>query len=259
VNEEMLKIAYQQGLEKALDEAGMDKEALIGSMLGRGAMALGKGLFGASKLVGKGALKGGKGLWRGASKVVPGGGDTLAFGAFGGGLGALTAEPGSRLQGFAKGLGAGLIGGAGWHYGGQAAKGALGSLAKSKMLGSKAPAFAGRMQKVLGVGSKANKAAGPMSFRGILGSQGTGGLESAKMLGTKAMVAVPTLGAAWGLSGAAEDAASKYIPALRHEGMGSYADVPRYMGVARDVLRAPRMGLTPPGSSTGTFPGARTW
>jgi hypothetical protein len=94
-----------------------------------------------------------------------------------------------------------------------------------------------------------------MGFRGILADQSKGALESAKMLGVKTMVGVPTLAALLGLSGAAEIAASKHIPWLRHEGTDSYQDVPKYVGVARDVLRAPRMGLTPPRSSQGAFSG----
>jgi hypothetical protein len=245
----MLKIAYQEGLEQALEEGGLEKEAFWG-LLGRGALNLGKGLWGASK-----------GLYSGASKILPGGKDTLAFGLFGGGLGALTAEPGSRGEGFLKGFGSGVIGGTGWHYGGKAAKGILGGLAKSKTMMKHAPGLGERMQQVMGVGTHAGQA--PMTFRGILGSQGMGMADKAKMLGTKTMVAVPTLGAAWGLSGVAEEQAGKHVPWLHQPEMGQFQDVPRYVGVARDVLRAPRLGLTPPGGSIGAFsgttPGARTW
>lgn len=243
----MLKIAYQKGLAQALEEAGMDKKAFLG--------ALGT--------VGRGILGAGKGAWKGLSKITPGGGDTLGFGLFGGGMGALSAEPGSRLEGFGKGLGTGLIGGVGWHYGTRGATKLMGSLAKSKTLGSKTPGLAGRMQKVLGIGSKANTKAGPLSFRDIWRNQGKNTAETAKMYGAKSLVAVPTLGGAFALSGAAEDAAGKYIPALRHKDTGGYEDIPKYVSVARDVLRAPRMGLTPPGVSSGAFPGvssgAQSW
>jgi len=241
----MLKVAYQRGLERALEESGIAKEAFWGAA--------------GSKL-----LSAGKGLWKGLSKVTPGGGDTLGFGLFGGGLGALSAEPGSRLEGFGKGLGAGLIGGAGWHYGTKGAEKLIGGLAKSKMMGGRAKGLGDRMQKVMGIGTKENIKAGPLSFKDIWGLQGKNTPEAAKLFGAKSLVAVPTFGAAWGVSGAAEDAAHNYIPALHQdEGESKYQDVPKYMSMGRDILRAPRMGLTPPGSSrgaySGTMPGARTW
>ena len=255
----MLKIAYQRGLEQALEEAGIAKEAIAWGAIGSKALSLGKSLLETGKRVGQTGMR----AYDTASKVVPGGGDTLMFGGFGGGLGALTAEPGSRLEGFGKGLAGGLIGGAGWHYGTKGATNVMGRLAKSKMLDRRTPGLAGRMKKVMGVGSDANVKAGPQSFRGIWGNQGIGTLETAKQLGAKSLVAIPTFGAAMGVSGAAEDAAGKYIPGMQHGDMGGYQDVPKYVCIAKDVLRAPKLGLTPPGSSmgaySGTSSGASAW
>lgn len=241
----MLKEAYHRGVQEAFE-----KNAFVGSLLGRGAAALGRGLWGAGKLLG-----------RGAARALPGGRETLMYGGISGGLGALTADPGERLEGLLKGFGTGLIGGAGWHYGTRGMGGLMKRLARSGTLARRTPGLAGSMQQAMGIGKF--KGAGPVGWGELLGAQRYAPGEAARLFGAKALVGVPTLAGAYGASMAAEQAAQKYVPQLQQPYMERYQGVPKYVGIARDVLRAPRLGLTPPGgfmgTSSGATSGARTW
>lgn len=238
----MLKMAYQQGLETALQEAGLEKEAFWGALA-------------------RGVGKAGSGLWKGLSAVTPGGGGTLGFGLLGGGMGALSADPGERMSGFGKGLLGGLIGGAGWHYGEMAGKGLLRGLTNTKFMTKRAPKLTSNLKEVMGFGKF--KKQGPIGWGDLFSNEAIAAKRAPGLLGAKTLAAVPVMGGAFALSGAAEDAAHKHVPWLHQPETAGYRDVPRYMAVAHDVLKAPRLGMTPAGASlgasSGTMPGASTW
>lgn len=250
----MLKIAYQYGYEMALEETGMTKEALLGRVLLNTAKYLGKAGLGA----GKALFHSGKSLYKGVGRLVPGGTGTLSYGLLGGGLNALTADPGHRLEAFGKGFGTGVLGGIGWHYGGKLTSGAFRRLAGSKFLLNKTPGLSKNLFKVVGEAGKPG-----ISFGEILSGQHISPAQAAKLFGLKALTSGAGLGAAFWANSATEEMAKEHIPFLRTELPDSYKNIPRYVNVARDVLRAPRIGLTPPGGSPGAFPGtvqgSQTW
>jgi hypothetical protein len=156
--------AYIAGLEKAAEDAGIEKEALFGGALGKGLGWLGSKFMSATQ--GVRGLYGGlestvakpfswlgqavnKGLQRAVSpetygRMQPwmnaafsGAPKQMAqFGLFSGGINALMAEPGERGSAFMSGFGTGALGGLGWQAGqGLLQKGLGSALGKANWYG----------------------------------------------------------------------------------------------------------------------------
>ena len=111
------------GAQRALTDLGLEKEALLGALVSAGRF-LAKPLTGLAGRIGSmftrgvasaGASPGAMGLMKqvgsGAAR------DAGMFGLIGGGLGAATAEPGQRGEGFLRGAAGGMLGGAAWRMG----------------------------------------------------------------------------------------------------------------------------------------------
>lgn len=125
--DEMLKIAYAQGVAAAADELGIEKTAFLGS-LGRAAGWLGKQVLGkpgtwAAEGVGKFSPGTGKALSRFGSGL---GSDImkqgLGFGGLSSGLAGLVAPEGEGWEAAGKAFLPGFLSGAGWSVGGHVAK-----------------------------------------------------------------------------------------------------------------------------------------
>lgn len=185
----VLADAYFAGIEKAAAEAGLEKEAILG-LLGKGLMSLGRlGLKGMGKLTdltAKPFAAAGRGIEGGLQRALPkakwlqsgAGGeasalrnvfkgtarDMASFGLLGGGIGALTSEPGQRGEGFLKGFLPGALGGLGWGAGSNLASAGLNRL---------------------GVGQLAKQTIQPGMSLG----------QKAKIVGSKAVMPVATMGA----------------------------------------------------------------
>lgn len=108
--DELLKIAYARGVEAALEDSGMEKDAFIGPLLGwigRGA-AKGIGRLAGKPPLGQRLMAFGKGATRGS----------LLGGTFTGGMSALSAPEGERGEAFLRGFLPGAVGfGPGWQLG----------------------------------------------------------------------------------------------------------------------------------------------
>lgn len=142
-SEQYVQAAYEYGLIKAAEEAGMDKEAFIpvGALAGlaRGIGTFGKSLWTPAKALFNAAEAPLANAWGGVGRLARGGlnkvmspnvakhvnpfldiagkdmaRDAANFGLFGGLIGAATADEGQRLKGFGTGLLAGGLGGVGW-------------------------------------------------------------------------------------------------------------------------------------------------
>ncbi len=170
-------------------------------------------------------MGGASGATRATNMLTLGGralpGQMVGFGAFGGAVGGLS-DPNKSWSwgGAGKGFLGGAAGGAGWHLGGKAMRGGLRALAKKP---------GGRLQKVVGqrgaattglhgapLTGKAKQKAG-MGFGDIWKSEhGLG--ETGKMLGVKALTALPVGAAMLGGTMAAEQG-------LEHAMSGGKPDV----------------------------------
>jgi len=277
---DFLKQAYLEGIEKAAKEAkieGMEKEAFLGALakalpwLGKGGVAASKvapaaatkspGAFGHLKSLfgfgGKGTI--GHSLARPLS-IIPGvdaaaAHQALGFGTFGGALGALGAEEGDRLGGFARGFGLGTLGGLGWH-GGQ-----RGSQAIMKGIANTGGKNVGGFRKALrSVTSAPGKGKQDLQGFGKIWDSGLGPAETAKLLGTRGLYGAGGFGVGMLGSTAVEEQAEKYIPALKHPlSTGVRQTIKAPFAIAQTISRG-RYGLTPgasPGSSSGTYSGAQ--
>lgn len=227
---DMLKIAYEAGVNRAFENAGMEKEAIVGFLgktLGAG---LGKGLLGGAKYLGKtvGGLIGlGKGtaLSRGALAPFEGvfgkqlGRDIGGFGLLSGGIGALTSE--DPLAGFGKGMITGGLGGITWGLGGGAAKKMLGGLGKSKAFGKFAPGF----QKKL-TATKAGK--GVPTFKDIMSLKSDMSLKNRmQWAGSKAMYGALPFGGAMAFTSVADPFIASQVEKI--PGLQSTSRVPSYI------------------------------
>lgn len=123
------------GSNNALHDLGLEKNAFIGGLISKPLAALGRGITrkvfeSGTPGVGKFMLRTGRGVAR----------EATGMGLVGGGIGALTAEPGERISGALKGFGMGALGGASWRAGGNLArmglKKTIGPQAYSKMFRS---------------------------------------------------------------------------------------------------------------------------
>lgn len=290
---DFLKQAYLQGFEKAAEEAvaeGFEKEAAWG-WLTKILPWLGKATGVASKATGvaskaapaaaaatkPGLLKnigsltgmtGGPGSWGySLSKplsYLPGVGregahQALGFGTIGGTLGAMTADEGDRLSGFAKGFGLGTIGGLGWHWGQKGSQALMKGFANTG--GKDVGGLRGAMRRVINKPSAGatGSAAEDLTGLGKIYSSGRGLGESAKLMGARGLYGVGGFGVGMLGSGMLEEKAEKYIPSLRSTAAHSMRQMVKApFAVAQTVGRG-RFGLTPgasPGASSGTYPGA---
>lgn len=181
--------AYVAGIEKAAADAGLEKDALLAGLLGKGLMRLGglglKGMSGAASLTAKPFAWAGRMAERGLQKALPNakwlkpgpGGeasalrsafkgtpkDMASFGLFSGGLSALSAEPGERGDAFLKGFVPGALGGLGWGVGSNLASKGLGRLGIKQLAAKKVtPEMAlGQKAKIY-----ASKAVAPVATMG---------------------------------------------------------------------------------------------
>ncbi len=273
-----LKQAYLQGLEKAAEEVGLEKMA-FGGFLSKALSWLGKGTAAASKAapaVGAAAKKpglfghaksllgfGGEGtIGRSLSKplsYLPGMGregahQALGFGTIGGTLGAVTANEGERMSGFAKGFGLGTIGGAGWHYGQKGGQALMKGFAGTG--GKDVGGLRGALRTVT---TKPGVDAEDLRGLGKIIDSGQGLGASAKLLGARGLYGAGGLGTGVLASGMAEEKAEKYIPALRSSMSHGTRQMIKAPFAAAHIVRRGRFGLTPgagPGASSGTYPGA---
>jgi hypothetical protein len=192
-----LKEAGVRHAFQSLNFSETEKRAFLAA-LGRGALAAGKGLWGAGSKVLGGVSKAiaepinaagsaatnfvGKNL--GASpqaiskfKGTIGkgiGSDMASYGLFSGGIGAATADPGERMRGFARGFGTGAVGGAVY---GAAANATTAGLRK----GLGAPGF----QNMSHVSNQGIIGKRPDLAGTSIGNQAT---QRAKSLGAKALI-----------------------------------------------------------------------
>lgn len=270
MNDDALKeVAYLRGLEKAAEEAGLDKEAFfgtlgrvgkgIGSLLGFGGEAgsIGSKLYSPFRILGGvGRSPTSQAFQRSMASQTGG------FGMLGGLMGAAGAEEGDRLSGFAKGFGLGAIGGAGFGYGGAAFQKAMGGLAKRRLAAAakagKAPGsfWTSVQQRTAPTKFIDGKMVKPEALPHAAGAF-RGGM--AGRLGAGALVGgfgVGTMGAGLLGSTALEHYGSKYIPGL------SDASAPTGLaGAARGYARALHLSPTggsmtrAAGSTPGTFRG----
>lgn len=118
------------GAQQALADLGLEKNAFFLGAAAKGLWGLAsKPLLGVANRIGGWALGGAKAmgaspktmgflsnLGRGAAR------DAASFGLFGGGLNAALADPGQRGEAFLRGAAGGMLGGAAWRMGGNAAR-----------------------------------------------------------------------------------------------------------------------------------------
>jgi hypothetical protein len=164
-------------------------------------------------------------------------------------LGALGAEEGDRLGGFARGFGLGTIGGLGWHGGSRLAGGL------AKRFARPGAGFRGALHRV----TSPETGLATMGGIGKAFQAGMSPAEAAKLFGARGLVGLGTFGAGMGASMLAEQQAEKYIPALRHPMQFGYRQLAKAPFAAAQVVTRGRLGLTPgisPGASSGTYPGA---
>lgn len=111
------------GAQQALADLGLEKEAFFGA-IGTAARFLAKPLTGLASRFGGMLTRGveaagaSPGTMRFMKQVGTGAArDAGLFGLLGGGIGAATAEPGQRGEGFLRGAAGGMLGGAAWRMG----------------------------------------------------------------------------------------------------------------------------------------------
>lgn len=272
-----LKIAYRRGYDLGItEENNFEKDAFVGSLISKALPWLAKGTVAASKAApaatkSPGILKnlgsllgfGGKGTigYRMAKPIswLPGmsregAHQALGFGMFGGGIGAVSAEEGDRLSGFAKGFGLGTLGGTGWHYGQKGSQAMLRGLANT---GGK---DVGGWRKAMRTVTTAPKK-GTEDLRGLgkIMQSSKGPLESAKLLGARGLYGGTGLGVGLLASGAVEENAKEHLPFLQSQTPTPMQRATRapYRSVRNTAQN--HFGLTPgavPGMSSGTTPGA---
>ena len=155
----MLKLAYELGIQKALEEEGITKEAFWGALGG----AATKGIAGLGNLASRGA--GALGQVPGGSKMLemaaknPLAAKTLGGGAVGGVTGGLFGDEGGMARGAL--MGAGM--GAGAHLGAKAMLGKGGGAAQ-KYLPGLAPEAAGAGARAAGAGAAGAAGAGALGY-----------------------------------------------------------------------------------------------
>ncbi len=267
---DFLKYAYSLGLDRAVNEAGLEKVALGGilaKMLGRGAVATAAkgGAQAAAKKPGVlghlGSLFGfgGKGTL-GQTLSAPlrpilgreGAHQALGFGTFGGAVGAATAEEGDRMGAFGRGFGLGTIGGAGWHWGQKGTQALMRGVAGT----GKGGGLRGALSRVTTAPAKGATGAAAQDLTGLgkIYSSGLGPKETAKLMGARSLYGVGGLGAGMAASGFLEGKAEEHIPALRQSmALGTRQWMKAPFAAAQMSRR--RLGLTP-GRTTGYSPGS---
>lgn len=234
------KLAYAMG-----KQASMEKEAIWGKALLEGA----KGAYKAFSSTGKGLLgRAGKGIISEAGKHSPGAAkwlgiagrgvprEMMAFGTFGGGLGALM-NPEDRFGGAMKGFLGGALGGAGWRGASNLAKAGQKNLFRSIAPGTAKGLYRRQGQKLFMPAKGAYAGKGALRrFKPVAGEMGWG--QAAKTMGTKAALGAVPLTAAFTGAGALEGLAHgapqpqpqqaprpQYAPTAYTPGYGPY---PRY-------------------------------
>jgi len=194
------------------------------------------GRFG-KNLVGGGMGNSGKNMSKAYKALTFGGRNVpsqmLQYGTISGGIGGLTGgKPGEgwSWSGAGKGFLGGAAGGLGWAAGGRLAKGGIGKLLGSKaaLPGGRLAGLADRAKNVSGIGvkgpsfwgQKAWDTTGGKSFKQLWKNRPTGGAgqsvlsglgSTAKDMGLKAGLAVPTVGAALGTSLGTEEGANQLM------------------------------------------------
>lgn len=223
MNPDFLKYAYELGVEKAITDAGLTKEAWVWPALkgvgkgiwnvlqpaGRAATSvISKPVAGAGRRIGKHLtpyLSPGTKRWVGAATTgLPK--EMGMWGLLSGGAGGLMAPEGERLEGALRGLGTGLTMGAGWGAAKGLTRHALARGMRSAV-GPKGVAAIGRRMKTPLLkpsteglkGVPLAKAQRGVALREAATKLGPG--EWAKTLGTKALLGGVPFGVGWTASG----------------------------------------------------------
>lgn len=156
----------------------------------------------------------------------------LGFGTFGAGMNTLMGDESKPwYQRAATGFAGGAAGGLGWHYGAQAARGAVRRLANTKSMQTVAPNLMSRVRATVGPKGSEGKTFGEI-WRGLRGAP-LG--ERAKQLGTYALAGAPVAAGAWYGSAGAEGGVNKLLDSRNDIPVRAFQTV---QGIGNQVLGA---------------------